>query len=230
VWFLHRPFLLFPFGGTQLARQSARARAVEQPRARQVRHQTRKAKSKKEEQERRWRNHAHSRTDSRQGRKKRKSKKDGGATTRTLGKTSDKEGRRARKDRTRKGGGGTTRTPGQTRKEEEQERTEQERAVEEPPALQGRHQTRKEKEAQLEFLAPVWFHERHWLSTSPPCAPFPLFHEYFALVGASGFGWRVGLTPRRGIVRRVKGNNDFAKTEMTPCPTSCQCTARVVNS
>jgi hypothetical protein len=117
-----------------------------------------------------------------------------------------------RRERARKGGGGTTRTPGQTPDKEsrEQERTEQERekqeeeeqerAVEEPHALQDRHQKRKEeeqegrwrnhthsrtdirqgrkKEAKLEFLAPMWFRERHWLSTRPPCAPFPLFHEY----------------------------------------------------
>jgi hypothetical protein len=60
-----------------------------------------------------------------------------------------REGRRARKDRARKGGGATT-------------------------ALQDRHETRKEKEAQGEFLAPVWLHECHWHSTSPPLCSFPL--------------------------------------------------------
>jgi hypothetical protein len=96
--------------------------------------------------------------------------------TRTPEKTSDKESQEQKEEQERsarkkckKGGGATTRTPGLTpdRESQEQERRAR-RAVEEPLALQDGHQTGKEKEAQLEFLAPVCFRERYWHSTSPP--------------------------------------------------------------
>jgi hypothetical protein len=89
--------------------------------------ENKKGQNKKE----RWRNHPHSRTDTRQGKPRaRKKMKGGGATTCTPEKTRALQ----RRHQTRKA----------KSKKEEQERRAR-RAVEEPLALQDRHQNKKGK-------------------------------------------------------------------------------------